>query len=152
MDRLERARRKHNAEVALLNRMRDKREQMLAAFVRQEKRIDLQIRVVTRSSKRIDKLDRMTIATHNAGPTASVVPALIAAVADKPVAVPLNDKVPTFREKKPTSAEHRTEAGPPPAPTGPARASDGAEPKPKRRSRRTPDDFRAEMESRKSAD
>jgi hypothetical protein len=148
MDRLERARRKHNAEVALLNRMRDKREQMLAAFVRREKRIDLQIRTVTRSGKRLEKLDRLAIATHNGGPTASAVPALITAVAAKPVAAPLNDKVPTFGEKKPTSAEHRTEAGPPPAPTAaPARASDGAEPKRKRR--RTPDDFRAEMEARK---
>jgi hypothetical protein len=145
--RLERARRKHNAEVALLNRMRDKREKMLAAFVRQEKRIDAQIRTVTRSSKRLDKLDRLTIATHNGGPTASAVPALITAIAAKTVEAPLNDEVPSLRRKKKPTSGNTTEAGSPPAPPGPARA-DGAEPK--RKTRRTPDDFKAEMEARKS--
>ena len=108
--RLERARRKHNALVAGLARMQAKRDKMLSSLMRNEKRIDLQIRAVTRSSKR---MDRLAIAIHNGGPTMSAVPALIEAVAAKEVAAPpLNDKVPTFGKKKPTSAEHKTEAGP----------------------------------------
>jgi len=156
--RVERARRKHNALVAGLARMQEKRVKLIAALSRNEKRIDLQGRAINRSGKRIDKLVNERVVTITAN-GAYTTPELVEANVSKPPAGngELNDPVPTFGKlgpehvkprKKPTSG-NTAEAGPPPAPTKPATAPDGAEPK-KRKARRTPDDFRAEMDARKS--
>jgi hypothetical protein len=149
--------------------MQAKREKLLASLMRNEKRIDLEIRAVTRSSKRLDKQQAAAVYTN--GPSASPVESLVEAIATKPPPVAeLNDPVPIgdlhktpegkaiakswdaipvkrSRKKKPTSAEHKPRPAPL-LPQPPARA-DGAEPKPNRKARRTPDDFRAEMEARK---
>jgi len=142
MPNIDKAKAKHNKLVAGLARLQAKRVKLLATQTRNEKRIDKQIRAIARSSKR---LNRLAIVTHNAGPTASAVPVLIDAVAAKPTEHHLNDAVPSFGKTEPAPGEHQPGTGPTPtASTDAERQS-----KPKRKPRRTPDDFRAEMEARR---
>ena len=148
MPSIDKAKAKHQTLVTGLARMQDKRLKMIAALTRNEKRIDKQTRAIARSSKRIDKLVNGKVATitHNGAYTT---PELVEANVSKPPAGDgkLNDPVPSFGKTEPVSGEHQPDTGPTPA--TPTVDAEEQQPKPKRRARRTPDDFRAEMEKRK---
>jgi hypothetical protein len=96
MPTLERARAKHNELVTQLAKANDAKDKALDVLIRREAKRASLIRAVARSSKRLDKLK--VAAIHTNGPTATVKPGLVEAVATKPTpAQKLNDPVPTFK-------------------------------------------------------
>ena len=130
---IERARARHNDlvdELARLNRRLDKLDEQRMRAVSKKKKL---ISSVSRSSKRIDKL--IALKTATAGPTASVSKPLVKAVADKPLPQPMaSDPVPEFRaeaiDKRIVHVDQQR--------------------KMQRKTRRTPEDFRADMAKKKA--
>jgi hypothetical protein len=90
----DRARAKHQVLVADHMKLMTRRDKLLETLVRIELRAAKSKRAIARSQKRLNKL---VIALHNCGPTASPVPDLIRAVANKPASTDsFNDELPAF--------------------------------------------------------
>lgn len=117
---LERAREKHADLVKLHARCHDQYNKKMDAAFRYRTKMQQAERAIARSQKRLDLL--MAATTHTNGPTASVVVELVEEVAAKSAPVMLDDPIPEFSE--------------------PVQAV------PKRKRRRTPDDFVADMKAR----
>lgn len=130
---LDRMREKHNALTTQLAKQQAKRDKAIATLIRADAKLGSAIRAVARSAKRLDKA--VAAATHTAGPTATVKPALIDKVAGKPVpTLKADDDVKEFFRRGQAAQQ----------------AVDAVIGKPRRKSRRTPDDFKADIEARKA--
>jgi hypothetical protein len=109
--KLERLLAKHQDLVKLHERQRRDYDKYGAAMARALGRLTKTQRALARSQKRVNQ-ERLTSTTHNAGPTASAVPALIEAVGCKPVEpTVLDDGIPDEFRRKPGDT---AQAPPPP--------------------------------------